>query len=166
MANNAHLLGTEEIKARLYELISYMSESEKQDLQSTLIYGLSKTERRKILSILVSNISETKRLDLLKKLELRQQSKISNKRQHPRKSSLIAVECQTHDVSFTNFIQDVSNGGVFIETDAPFFVGQEIIMNFSLPNLKFNQSIAVRSEVVRVDSIGIGVKFKRPIRGI
>ena len=78
-------------------------------------------------------------------------------RKHPRKTSLIATDCSTHDVCFINFIQDISNGGVFIETNAPFYIGQEIKMNFSLPKVK--DTIAVGGEIVRVDSEGIGVKF-------
>ena len=78
-------------------------------------------------------------------------------REHPRKTSLIAVDCTTHDVCFTNFIQDISRGGVFIETNAHFYVGQELKMNFSLPEVE--NPIAVGGEVVRVNSHGIGVKF-------
>ena len=111
-------------------------------------------------------MTESKRQDLLKKLEAREHAKLSNKRQHPRMTSLIAVDCETHEVSFTNFIKDISNGGVFIETDAPFYVGQQIIMDFALPNCKLHRSIAVKSEIVRIDSRGIGVKFDRPIRCI
>ena len=78
-------------------------------------------------------------------------------REHPRKTSLIAVDCTTHDVCFTNFIQDISSGGVFIETNAHFYVGQELKMNFSLPEIE--NPIAVGGEVIRVNSHGIGVKF-------
>ena len=164
MAGKDRLVGTEEVRARLFELISYMTETEKRELQSDLIYGMSEIERRKLLSILISNMTESKRQDLLKKLETREHAKLSNKREHPRMTSLIAVDCETHNVSFTNFIKDISNGGVFIQTDAPFYVGQTIIMNFTLPNFELHQSIAVKSEVVRVDSRGIGVKFDRPIQ--
>ena len=78
-------------------------------------------------------------------------------RKHPRKTSLIAVDCATHDVCFTNFIQDISRGGVFIETNCHFYVGQKLKMNFSLPEIE--SPVAVGGEVVRVNSHGIGVKF-------
>lgn len=77
-------------------------------------------------------------------------------RKHPRKMSLIAADCATHDTYFTNFINDISKGGVFIETHAPFYIGQKITLNFSLPG---KGPILVGGEVIRVDSNGIGVKF-------
>ena len=166
MPDKDRLVNTEKVRARLFELISYMSEAEKRELQSDLIYNMSEIERRKLLSILISNMTEPKRQKLLNKLEARENAKLSNKRQHPRMASLIAVDCETHELSFTNFIRDISNGGVFIETDAPFYVGQQIIMNFALPNCKLHRSIAVKSEIVRVDSRGIGVKFDRPLQCI
>lgn len=124
---------------------------------SALISNLSEAEKKKLITVLVSSISKAKRSKLLEVLEKRQQNKLAEKRDHPRISSLIAVDCSTHDSSFINFIQDISNGGVFIETDAPFYISQEIIMNFSLPKEK--NSITVKGKVVRVDSKGIGVKF-------
>jgi Tfp pilus assembly protein PilZ len=78
-------------------------------------------------------------------------------RANSRKTTLIAIDCATNDVYFTNFIRDISNGGVFIETHAPFYVGQELKMNFSLPEVEI--PISIGGEVVRVDSRGIGVKF-------
>jgi type IV pilus assembly protein PilZ len=78
-------------------------------------------------------------------------------RQHPRKKSIIAADCTSNEICFLNFIKDISNGGVFIETNAPFYIGQQIKMNFSLP--KMGDNISVAGEVVRVNSEGIGVKF-------
>lgn len=117
---------------------------------------------------LILDMPDTDQFDLLKDLEdnhFGEKKEASNKkhipyeemREHPRKTSLIAVDCTTHDVCFTNFIQDISNGGVFIETNAHFYVGQQLKMNFSLP--KIEGSIAVEGKVLRVDSQGIGVKF-------
>jgi len=78
-------------------------------------------------------------------------------RKHPRKTSLIAADCSTHGAYFTNFINDISKGGVFIETHAPFYVGQKITLNFSLHGTE--GPILVGGEVIRVDSNGIGIKF-------
>lgn len=78
-------------------------------------------------------------------------------RTHLRKTSFIAADCSTTDVSFTHFIQDISNGGVFIETNGPFYIGQGLKLNFSLPEVE--SPISIGGEVVRVDSRGIGMKF-------
>jgi Tfp pilus assembly protein PilZ len=117
---------------------------------------------------LILNMPDTERLDLLKGLQDRifsEKTETSDQthmpyedmREHPRKTSLIAVDCKTHDVRFTNFINDISNGGVFIETNAHFYEGQQLKMNFSLAEA--DTPITVNGKVVRVNSQGIGVQF-------
>ena len=117
---------------------------------------------------LILNMPDAERLDLLKGLQDRivsEKAETSDQthmpyedmREHPRKTSLIAVDCKTHDVRFTNFINDISNGGVFIETNAHFYEGQQLKMNFSLAEA--DNSITVNGKVVRVNSQGIGVQF-------
>lgn len=129
---------------------------------------LDKNEVTVRLIELILDMPDTDQFSLLKDLEdhhFEEKKGASNKkdisyedmRNHPRKTSLIAVDCTTHDVCFTNFIQDISNGGVFIETTAHFYVGQQLKMNFSLPEIE--NPIAVNGKVVRVDSQGIGVQF-------
>lgn len=71
---------------------------------------------------------------LLKELE---ESLLSERRKHPRAHSFIPVECSSSDgVCFTDFIQDISNGGVSIQTDGHLFVGQQITHTFSLPKAR------------------------------
>ena len=65
--------------------------------------------------------------------------------------------CSWGVINFIYFIQNISNDGVFIQTDGNFHIGQQIIMNFSL--LKVEKDITVSGKVVRVDSRGIGMKF-------
>ena len=50
MADKDGLVGAEEVRARLFELISHMSDIEKRELQSDLIHGMQEIERRKLLS--------------------------------------------------------------------------------------------------------------------
>jgi len=157
MENNESELNIYKTNARLFQILSYMSEAERQKLQSALIANLPKSESRKHLSVLIPNLSVTKRLKLLKKLENWHRSKLAELREHPRKSSFISTECLSDGVSFTDFIQNISNGGVFIQTDANFYIGQQITMTFSLP--KVEKDITVSGKVVRCDSQGIGVKF-------
>ena len=104
-----------------------------------------------MLKDLESALSEKKDISKNKKLSAQ------NMRAHPRRTSLIAVDCLTNDVCFTNFIHDISNGGVFIETKAPFYVGQKIALNFTLPEIE--SPLSVGGKVIRVNSNGIGVKF-------
>jgi Tfp pilus assembly protein PilZ len=117
---------------------------------------------------LILNMPDADLFNLLKNLEEHHFSEISERpntvsmpqeemRAHPRKTSLIAVDCETHDVCFTNFIQDISNGGVFIETNAHFYLGQQLKMNFSLPEAE--NPFTVDGKVIRVNQQGIGVQF-------
>ena len=134
-----------------------MGETERRGLRSVLSDNLSETENRKDLSLLIPSISETERRYLLKKLVNWYHSKSIELREYPRKPFSIPVAHSTNDVRFIYFIQNISDDGVFIQTDGNFNIGQQIIMNFSLT--KVEKDIAVSGKVVRVDSCGIGVKF-------
>ena len=164
MENNEAQLNIYKINAQLFERLSYMSEDERRKLQSALIANLPESESRKHLSVLIPNLSVTKRLELLKKLENWHHSKIAELREHPRKSSFIPAECLSDGVGFTDFIQNIGNGGVFIQTDTDFYIGQQITMTFSLP--KVEKDIIVSGKVVRFDSQGIGVKFDELLHDI
>jgi len=157
MATNKNELNIYEVNSLLFQMISCMAETERQELQSVLSDNLSETENRKDLSLLISSISETERRYLLKKLVNWYHSKSIELREYSRIPFSIPVEHSTNDVRFIYFIQNISDGGVFIQTDENFHIGQQIIMNFSLPEVE--KDIAVNGKVVRVDSHGIGVKF-------
>lgn len=117
-----------------------------------LIIDLNEEDQRELLKELDIKYTHT-----TGKLSEKQRKHIEDMRKHTRKPDLIPVECSTNDVSFTNFINDISDGGVYIKTNAPFYVGQEIQLDFSTPETK--NTISVVGEVVRVDAQGIGVKF-------
>ncbi|MGD9105280.1 MAG: PilZ domain-containing protein [Desulfobacterales bacterium] len=134
-----------------------MSESERRGLHSVLIENPSEVENQKDLCLLISSISKTKRRELLKKLVKWYHSKSIELREYPRRPFSIPVEHASNGVNFIYFIQNISNDGVFIQTDGKFHIGQQIIMIFFLP--KFEEDITVSGKVVRVDSQGIGVKF-------
>jgi Tfp pilus assembly protein PilZ len=120
-----------------------------------------KSEVAVCLIELILGMSEAVQQNMLKELQNKhigeKRTFSEEMRTHPRKTSLIAADCSTNDVCFTNFIQDIGNGGVFIETNAPFYVGQGLKLNFSLPGVEI--PISIGGEVVRVDFRGIGVKF-------
>ncbi|MFC1884456.1 PilZ domain-containing protein [Thermodesulfobacteriota bacterium] len=96
---------------------------------------------------------------LLNELEERVPQKTAKgKRGHQRKPFLTVVDYASPDRSYKDFIQNISPGGVFIETGIPFSVGQEISLAFPLP--KSQKHIKIAGEVVHVEKEGIGVKFK------
>jgi Tfp pilus assembly protein PilZ len=157
MATNKNELNIYEVNSLLFQIISCMGETERRELRSVLSDNLTETENRKDLSFLIPSISETERRYLLKKLVNWYHSKSIELREYPRKPFSLPVEHSSNDVRFIYFIQNISDGGVFIQTDVNFQIGQQIIMNFSL--FKVDQDIAVSGKVVRVDSRGIGVQF-------
>ena len=62
------------------------------------------------------------------------------------------------DQYFRDFIQDMSDGGVFIKTSQKFSIGQTILMTFISPD---NQKpFKINVKIVRVHTDGIGVTFK------
>ena len=141
MTDDTNRIRPKEVNVRIFEIVSNMPED----------------EMRKFLSILISEIPKEKGLELLTKLEGWVQSKQLDLREHHRKHSSILVEILSDGVIFTDFIQDISNGGVFIQTNGNFSVYQQITMTFSLPKAK--KDITVGGKIVRVDSQGIGVQF-------
>ena len=161
MATNENELNIYEVNSLLFQIISCMAETERRELQSVLSDNLSETENRKDLSLLISSISETERRYLLKKLVNWYHSKSIELREYSRIPFSIPVEHSTNDVRFIYFIQNISDDGVFIQTDENFHIDQQIIMNFSLP--KVEKDITGSGKVVRVDSCGIGVKFDEHI---
>jgi uncharacterized protein (TIGR02266 family) len=104
---------------------------------------------------LIKKIPEEEQRALLKELEERL---FEGKRKHERKPFLMAVDYSTQDHVYKDFIQNVSAGGVFIQTNMPFSVGQEVSLTFPLPNHK--KHIKIIGEVVRTAPQGVGVKFK------
>jgi Tfp pilus assembly protein PilZ len=87
-------------------------------------------------------------------------SPFEEKRKHPRKACLLSVEYSIKDSIFTNYIRNISNDGVFIETTEPFEEGQRVMLKILAPyNLKDVNRII--GEVVRVDADGIAVRFKK-----
>ena len=104
---------------------------------------------------LIKSMPEDEQRTLLKDLE---EKPFEGRRKHVRKPFLMAVDYSTQDHVYKDFIQDISTGGVFIQTHMPFSVGQEVSLTFPLPN--YQKHIKVTGEVVRSTTQGVGVKFK------
>lgn len=130
--------------------IPNMPPSDKKTEQSDLV---------KQLVELVQYIPEDKQIYLLKILK---EWKAQGKRAHDRKECLIPVDYSTKDRFFRDFIQDISAGGVFIETRDKFGVGQEIALTFSVPNSQI--PFRVLGQVTRTSDQGIAVQFKKVTR--
>ncbi|MFH0724989.1 MAG: PilZ domain-containing protein [Pseudomonadota bacterium] len=86
------------------------------------------------------------------------------KRICPRTPLSMAVNYAARGEAYEDFIQDISAGGVFIETSAHFVFGQTLSITLPLPG--HQRFIQVSGEVVRVSAHGIGVKFSQTVQAL
>lgn len=78
-------------------------------------------------------------------------------RRHDRKDFFMIVDYNVNDQYYRDFIQDISESGVFIKTSQTFSVGQKILMTFMSPD--YQRPFKIKGEIVRVHADGVGVKF-------
>ncbi len=103
---------------------------------------------------LIKEISEEKQrflLDLVKKWA-------GQKERHARKGCLIPVDYATSDRNFSDYIQDISASGVFIQTRQPLKEGQEVTLAFSV--LDTENPFKIVGKIVRSEPTGIAVQFE------
>jgi hypothetical protein len=91
-------------------------------------------------------------------LEHAQELFAMEKRTAIRKSCNIPVYYATYDRVYSNHIKNISRNGLFIETQRPLFVGEEIMMTFRLKG--FEKPIKLKGEIAHASRSGIGVEFK------
>ena len=163
MANKGGRFNIYGVNSLLFQIISCMSETERRKLQDVL---MPKTRYGKDLSSLITGMSEAKRCELLERLtswyiskhsESRGYAEHTELRGYPRKPFSIPVELSKNGFTFMCLTQNISNSGVFIQTDFSFHIDQPV--NMVLSPSKIEKDITVGGRVVRVDSRGIGVKF-------
>ena len=104
---------------------------------------------------MVLNLPEDKQVALLRYAE---DLLTVEKRTYIRKSCSIPVTFATYDRVFADTIKNISQRGVFIETQHPLFVGEELTLTFSLAG--FDKSLKIKGEIVQVNRNGVGVEFK------
>ena len=63
---------------------------------------------------------------------------------------------QIKNMGNEGWVKNIKKGGVFIETERPFSVGQVLTMTYSSPHFEEKNRIGT---IRRVDPHGIGVKF-------
>jgi len=80
-------------------------------------------------------------------------------RKADRKDFFMTVDYVVNDRYYRDFIQDMSNGGVFIKTRQKFEPGQEVLMTFMSPDQQ--KPFKILGEIMRTLDDGIGVRFKK-----
>ncbi len=104
---------------------------------------------------IILNLPEEKQHILLQYAE---ELLIKERRAFIRKTCSIPVSYATYDRVYSNTIKNISQKGVFIETQRPLFVGEELILSFSITG--FGTPLKIKGEIVQVSRSGIGVEFK------
>ena len=103
---------------------------------------------------LVANLSDEKKQMLLETLIEWQQKE---QRSDSRIPCMIAVDYATEKRAYRDFMQDLSKGGVFIETRESLHIGDNLSLTFSMP--KSGSNFKMTGQIVRSDDMGIGVEF-------
>jgi Tfp pilus assembly protein PilZ len=105
----------------------------------------------------VKGLSEEKRQILLKAL-FEEELEGQGKRVFKRVPVFVAVNYAVEGRAYQDFVRNVAAGGVFIETNEHFSVGQQVSLAFSLPN--YPKVIKIQGQIVRTTSRGFGVEFR------
>lgn len=85
-----------------------------------------------------------------------------NLRKYPRKPYFKPIFFTSENQHYKGLINDISQRGVFVETQNSFSVGQ--IIRCVIPGTKIDKGIMLKGEIVRFDNRGIGVEFKSLLR--
>ena len=109
---------------------------------------------------IIDSMPEIEMRKLLIGLEKWQQAKQISKREYPRKETSIYALLEFDDLFFSEFIKNISSGGLYIETEAPLSVNKELSIRFLRPDTK--SPTRVTGKIVRVDSKGLGIQFDKP----
>ncbi|MEJ2285086.1 MAG: PilZ domain-containing protein [Desulfobacterales bacterium] len=75
-----------------------------------------------------------------------------------RKSCTLPINFAAYDRVYSGHIKNISANGLFIETQRPLLVGDEIIMTFRLQGL--DKPLKLRGEIAHATRTGVGVEFK------
>ena len=150
---------------RLFGLINELSE----DQQVTLLRQLIRGEAKRHLFKAIIDMSEAEQLELLKRIENTPSLELPVKtvslddaeismRGHRRKRCLLNVTYTVEEKVYRDYILDISNLGLFIETEESFTVGMDMSLTFKLPN--YNQPLKLDANIAWIGHRGIGVKLK------
>jgi Tfp pilus assembly protein PilZ len=116
---------------------------------------LGLNEVRSLISERIDGLPEEELRNLLKFLE---EEQTLEQRRYDRKDFFKIIDYTVGDRFYRDFIQNISTGGVFIETSEIFSEGQHIIMTFIAPD--HQGPFKINGKIVRIHSDGVGVTFE------
>ncbi len=114
-----------------------------------------RNEVRAFLYEIINRMSEQEMHELLNYLE---KGQLGERRLCDRKDFLRVIDYQVGDHYYRDFIQNISETGLFIKPSQKFSIGQTVSMTFMSPD---NQKpFKIDGEIIHTDNDGVGVKFK------
>ncbi|CAB1057338.1 hypothetical protein D1BOALGB6SA_2077 [Olavius sp. associated proteobacterium Delta 1] len=151
--------------ARLFNLVNDMPKDQQLILLKQLVgarvaphlYKLiaDMTEEQQIL--LLEQMGESPQVELpVQTLNIEESD--ASMRENVRKPCLVNANYSVQDRKIKSYILDISIGGVFIESDAKFTIGKELLLKFTLPN--HPQPLAFRGKIAWNGAKGFGLKFE------
>lgn len=70
----------------------------------------------------------------------------------------VIASCKTINSEFEASIQDISSSGIFIKTDKPLSIGQEVALTFKFPDSQ--HTFAATGNITRVSNSGAAMEVK------
>ena len=113
------------------------------------------------------DVTIPKLFETILKLNQKQQEKllkyadellVEDKRMSVRKPCNIPVNYATQNRIYLDYIKNISKSGIFIETDKPLIVGEEILISFNMPG--YDRPIKIKGEIIQANGLGVGVEYK------
>ena len=116
---------------------------------------MKRNEVRAIIFEMISSMSDEDMLALSKELKERENKE---QRKYSRKDFFRIIDYNVEGRYYRDFIENISEGGLFFKPSHTFLVGQTIQITFMSPD---NQKpFKINGEIVRANTDGVGVKFK------
>jgi Tfp pilus assembly protein PilZ len=70
----------------------------------------------------------------------------------------VVANCKTINGEFEGNIQNISSSGIFIKTDKPLSIGQELSLTFEFPNSQ--KMFAATGKIVRISNSGAALQVE------
>lgn len=138
------------ILIEIFELIDTLPENKKLELLQRL--AIKKIDA--ILYQLVMDLHQNQKVNLRDELH----EMVLGQREHPRKSCVMATDYVVDDRAYRNFVKDISESGVYVQTGQTFDIGDQITQSFSLSDKQI--PFKFTGEIVRLSKDGVGIRFK------
>ena len=113
------------------------------------------------------NLTILRLFEIILKLNPEQQEKLlsyaeelhfEDLRQSRRKGCHIPVNYTSQNRIHLDPIKNISKSGVFIETQTPLFIGEEIWLTFCMHG--YDHPLKIKGEIVRANRLGVGVEYR------